>query len=226
MVFLAARVTGKLKGRLLTIIAMLAIVLLPLLSIGPVADQINKRVQSLQSVQNDDSFNVRVQIYIDSASMCLLNIPGAGLGSTGTSSKLQNSDGSLGALANFDSGFLNLPYVLGWPGTLLYVGGLLSLLMRVFKSRLLATDLFLCSAAAIVVGAMGQMLFINTLIGVQGMVFWTFLGVCLAQGPEGTPKGRLPRRTVRIDRPPCSAWFNTPGNRRGVMNHALSVIRS
>jgi hypothetical protein len=180
MIYIAARVTGKLKGRVITVILTLAVVLLPLLTIGPVADQISKRMESLSSVQNDDSFNVRVAMYIDDASICFLNIPGAGLGSTGTSTKLDTAHGELGKFANFDSGLLNLPYVLGWPGAVLYLGGTFTLLLRVVRDKSVARDFFLCSSAAVAVGALGQMIFINTLIGVQGMVFWTFLGVCLA----------------------------------------------
>ncbi len=191
MIFIAARVTGRLKARLIAISIMLGVVVLPLLYIGPVADQISKRMQSLQSVDHDNSANVRMDMYVTSAATCFLNVPGMGLGSTGTASKLQNADGKLGELANFDSGLMNVPFVLGWPGTLLYVGGMLSLLMRVLRNPAVGKDLFLSACLGIAVGAFGQMIFINTLIGVQGMVFWCFLGVCLAgSAPTVTGSGR------------------------------------
>jgi hypothetical protein len=146
-------------------------------------------MESLQSVQNDNSATVRIDMYVTSAATCFLNIPGAGLGSTGTASKLQSADGKLGAMANFDSGVMNVPFVLGWPGTILYVGGTLSLLLRVLRDSSIGSNLFLSACLGILIGALGQMVFINTLIGVQGMVFWCFLGVCLAGGGN-QPKSR------------------------------------
>jgi hypothetical protein len=93
---------------------------------------------------------------------------------------------------------MNVPFVLGWPGTILYVGGMLSLLLRVLRDSSIGSNLFLSACLGITIGALGQMIFINTLIGVQGMVFWCFLGVCLAGGGN-QPKSRpaaMRNRTV------------------------------
>jgi hypothetical protein len=225
MIFLAVRLTGKLKGRVLTIILTLVVVLTPLLMIGPVADQISKRMESLSDVQHDDSANVRTQMYIDEAATCFLNIGGSGLGSTGTSTKLTTADGKLGEKANFDSGVMNLPYVLGWPGAVLYLGGAFSLLLRVVRDRSVAKDFFLCSSAAICIGALGQLVFINTLIGVQGMVFWTFLGVCLAGRDNGAPPANdRPGRRVVAKR---TAWvLGTGAESMGTAGAGMGGIRT
>jgi hypothetical protein len=188
LALIAAKASGRLRGRLIAIIVALAVVGLPLLTIGPVADTVSRRLDSFESMQDDSSFNIRMEMYATCAGICFLNVPGSGLGSTGTASKLQSASGQLGATANFDSGLLNIPYVLGWPGTLLYAGGILALLVRVLRQRAIGRDFFLCSCAGIVIGALGQMVFINTLIGVQGMVFWCFLGLCLA-GAAGAGNG-------------------------------------
>jgi hypothetical protein len=40
--------------------------------------------------------------------------------------------GELDEFGNFDSGLLNLPFVLGWPGSLLYIGSLAGLVFQRF----------------------------------------------------------------------------------------------
>ena len=191
LLVVAAMATGKLRVRLIGILVVLTLVALPLLTIGPIGDTISSRMESLQSVKSDNSFLTRVELYANFAAITLFNPPGLGLGSTGTSTKLQSAKGELGAAANFDSGLLNVPYVLGWPGTLMYCGGIVALLSTVIRNKAIRGDMFLCSCFGIAAGAIGQMVFINTLIGVQGMVFWCFLGICLAGRPESV--NRLPQ---------------------------------
>jgi hypothetical protein len=204
----ATLASGAVRSRLIIVIVALVLVGLPLLTIGPVADTISVRMNSFESIQSDNSLNVRIDLYVTNTETCLLNIFGAGLGSTGTASKLQNANGALGGGANFDSGVLNIPFVLGWPGAILYVGGVVTLLMRVLRTRAVGRDMFLCTCAGIAIGALGQMVFINTLIGVQGMVFWTFLGVCLGGSmPVVCNQNKVTATTARLSSPKSGRGF-------------------
>lgn len=183
--FIAVKAGGRMRARLLGMLLGLSVVGLPLLTIGPVADQVGKRLESFDDIRSDNSFAVRMEMYATFAQVAFFHPVGAGLGSTGTATKLTNADNELGDHANFDSGIMNLPFVLGWPGVILYGLGLVSLLSQAVRRPELESNFFLCSCAAAAVGAVSQLVFINTLIGVQGMVFWGLLGTCLAAGVEG-----------------------------------------
>jgi hypothetical protein len=158
----------------------MALIVLPLLNTGPVADTINARLQSVTDLQQDDSFNARLAFHGDIAPQALLNVVGEGLGSTGVATKLGTAGGELGEFGNFDSGLVNIFFVLGWPGSLLYVGGLAWLLFYAFRGGGTRPDLFATTSRGIVVAVLTQMIFSNTLIGVTGVVFWSFLALSLA----------------------------------------------
>src|SRR6266511_4069367 len=71
-------------------------------------------------------------------------------------------------------------YVLGWPGALLFLMGILMFLPQLRTSGRSESAVFVHTASAIVVGLGLQLVFINTVIGVTGVVFWSFLGLALA----------------------------------------------
>jgi hypothetical protein len=110
-------------------------------------------------------------------SSALTDIAGQGLGTTGLGSKLSN-DTAAQAMLNFDSGLMEVPYVMGWPGTLLYTTGIVMLLWRAYRaSRQHPSDLLAISGVGVAVAILSMMVFINTLTSVSGMFF--FLGVTL-----------------------------------------------
>ena len=102
------------------------------------------------------------------------------MGSTGVSTKLSTSAEDLVTYANFDSGIMNIPFVLGWPGALLYVSGLTWLLLNAWRGTGSSHDLLAAASRGIAAAVLAQLLFANTLVSVSGMVFWTFLGLSLA----------------------------------------------
>ena len=56
------------------------------------------------------------------------------MGATGASTKLSSDSGELGKYGSFDSGVMNVPFVLGWPGTLLYLSGVVMLFSRTLRA--------------------------------------------------------------------------------------------
>jgi hypothetical protein len=107
----------------------------------------------------------------------LTDIAGQGLGATGAGTKLSTDDTQqLGVV--FDSGFMEVPYVLGWPGTFLYTTGVLTLLWRAFAaSRRRPADSFGVAGVGVAFALFAMMVFINTIISLSGMFF--FVGVML-----------------------------------------------
>jgi hypothetical protein len=168
--------------RVLATIVIMGLIALPLLTVGPVAETVNERAQTITNLQQDNSFQARLEFYSDFLTLALLNVSGAGLGSTGLATKLSDPTGELGELANFDSGIMNIPFVLGWPGTLLYVGGLACLVFYAWRGVGSRSDLFLATCNGIVIALLAQLIFSNSLEGVGGMVFWSFLGLSLSAG--------------------------------------------
>jgi hypothetical protein len=153
----------------------------PLLSVGPIAETVDARLQTVTELEKDTSFDARLEFYAEFAPIALLNLEGEGLGSTGLATKLGTAGAALGQFANFDSGLMNIPFVLGWPGALLYVAGLVWLLSYALRSGRSGSDLFAAASRGIVVAMLTQLVFVNALVSSSaGMVFWSFLGLSLA----------------------------------------------
>ncbi len=141
---------NKLRVRIASTFLVLSFVLLPLMMIGSTADRMQIRLQTLINLSDDQSYAARNDFYTSFARTAFTDLTGEGLGATGTSTKLSNDRGHLGQYGNFDSGLMNIPFVLGWPGTLLYISGLIWLLTRAaFKSRRLPGDRFVSANISI-----------------------------------------------------------------------------
>ncbi len=168
-------------GSVVPVILAIALIVLPLLTIGPVADRINERVGTIAELGEDTSFRARVDFYQETATQALLNPVGSGFGATGESTKLSAEGGGVGELgenAAFDSGILEIPFLLGWPGSILYIAGLIWLLSYAFSSKD-HSDTFAVASRAIVVGILIQLVFNDTIVGLGGMLFWTFAGLAI-----------------------------------------------
>ena len=168
-------------GLLLTL-AITALMVLPFLYVGPVADRMNERVETTVNIGQDKSFKARLEFYEEFAPQVLANPVGEGLGGTGVGTKLSAGEkeiGQLGENAGFDSGILEMPYLLGWPGTMLYMGGLAWLLYYALRSRN-SKDPFAVASCGIVVGILVQLPFNDKTGGLPGMLLWSFVGLAIA----------------------------------------------
>jgi hypothetical protein len=173
---------GRSQPGLLLTLAITALMVLPFLSVGPVADRISERLETTANIRQDRSFEARVEFYEEFVPQALSNPVGKGFGSTGVGTKLiagGKEIGELGKNAGFDSGILEMPYLLGWLGTVLYVGGLAWLLYYALRSRN-SKDLFAVASCAIVVGILVQLPFNDKTDGLPGMLLWSFIGLAIA----------------------------------------------
>lgn len=176
--YVAAR-TRRLRLRLLLALAATIAVAAPLLLLGPVAETVGSRVSTLSDPGEDTSFAARAEFYSEFAPRAFLAPVGEGMGGTGLATKLSGTGGELGELGNFDSGVMNIPLTLGWPGTVFYVGALALLLQRALGGGR-RPDPFATASQGIVLAILAQLVFDDFLVGVTGMVFWSFLGFSLA----------------------------------------------
>ena len=206
---------GRSRPRLLATLVVTGLVVWPLLTFGPIAETLNSRLQTLNYIQQDTSFVDRLEFYGRFAPQAFFNVLGEGLGSTGVATKLSNG-GELGRLGDFDSGIMAIPFTLGWPGTLLFMSGLVWLALHALRSPK-RPDTFAAACRAVVAGSLAQFVFQNVATGVSGMVFWYFLGLAMAarafharsakdieqqRGPDGQPSEGRQRnpRAVRGQR--------------------------
>ena len=169
---------GRSRIRLVVAMAVLIVLCAPVAMIDEVSDKALARINTVTELDHDDSYQVRTEIYHHFFAEMSTNIAGRGLGMTGLGSKLGDSSGG-GDNVNFDSGLMEVPYVLGWPGALLYAGGVFSLLYRaLIASGTRKHDRFAIANVASGVSLLAMMVFINTLTGFSGQLF--FAGTMLA----------------------------------------------
>lgn len=177
LLFLVAQ-GGRSRPRLLVTLLATVLIVWPLLSFGPIGDVIDQRLQTFSRLEQDTSFVERLRLYSDMAPQAFSEVWGQGMGSTGVATKLSNA-GDLGELGDFDSGIMAIPLTLGWPGSLLFVGGLVWLLLYALRG-VKRSDVFATACRAVVVAMLMQFVFGNSTTGVSGMVLWGFLGLAAA----------------------------------------------
>lgn len=166
--------------RLLGVAALVVGLLVPFVRVDAIAQTALPRLMSLTDVGSDHSFRVRLQLYRDFFhSTAGDNIAGSGIGSTNLATKLSNN-GKLGDTGVIDSGIIEVLYVFGWVGSLLYLGGVALALLAVRSAAATRADPFVAAAAAIAVGCFVQIVFFNPFGGTVGMLFWSFVGLALA----------------------------------------------
>jgi hypothetical protein len=168
--------------RQLLVGACVLVAALPLLTVESVSNIVNKRFESLLKLTEDSSYTARAESYQNAVMAVSTNFAGNGLGATGTATKL-NNQGSMGEHGDFDSGLLEIPFNLGWPGAFLYTVGVLWFLY----SGLLhgrsggPNHQWNVACGGIVIGTLSECFLTNSLTAGVGMIFWCFLGMLLAE---------------------------------------------
>jgi hypothetical protein len=167
---------NRVRVRIVGSAIVLAGLCVPLLVVGPVAERMQTRLNSIVNLKDDQSYAARNQFYATFAQKAFTDVSGEGMGATGTSTKLSNDGGQLGQYGNFDSGVMNIPFVLGWPGTLLYLSGILWLMVRAllasFKMR---DDKFVSSSVSLSLAIFAMLVFTNSLVGTGGLLLFISL---------------------------------------------------
>lgn len=174
---------NRVRVRIVASAVLLAGLCVPLLAVGPVAERMQTRLQTLVNLNDDTSYAARNEFYATFAKTAFTDVQGEGLGATGTSTKLSSdSGGELGKYGNFDSGVMNIPFVLGWPGTLLYMSGVLWLLVRaVLASFALRDDKFAGACLSLGLACFSMLVFTNSLVGTGGLLlFMSFFSILSA----------------------------------------------
>ncbi|MBW4468477.1 MAG: O-antigen ligase domain-containing protein [Pegethrix bostrychoides GSE-TBD4-15B] len=159
----------RLQMRLLITLSLMIICITPLVTIKPFSDVANSRFQSFSNLEGDHSAIERQAVYDYWFGRAATSIVGAGTGG------ITRSEGVV-----LDSAVLDLLLSLGWFGTAFYMSGLALLVIRLFLGASQISDPFANAARALALSIICQLPLGSVMLGFQGMVLWSFLGIGLA----------------------------------------------
>ena len=142
---------------------------------GLVAD----RLASFSRLADDASFLARINVHKQVVEDIFLSPLGSGLGSFGGPGSEAYSE-TINKYGSFDSGLLEIPYVLGWVGGLIYAWSLVWLTVKLAKCGFTSKDPYLATYGAIVIALLSQLMFGAAHRGVPGVFLWGIIGLAIA----------------------------------------------
>jgi hypothetical protein len=163
----------RLQIRFIVSVMVAMLIILPLSSIEPFSTVITSRLESFSNIQDDESYQARLQGQRELFDSALAEFVGRGLGA-----KLESDTSDL---ASYDNGILVLLFSLGWFGALPYLAGIVLLFISLFRVAENRSDAFASAARAIAISTFfGQIAFNPVMEGEFAMPLWGFLGMSLA----------------------------------------------
>ncbi len=165
LVALMTSLSPKFQLRLILIVFVLGLAVVPLTTMEPFAETINNRLETLSDLDSDTSAQVRRATYEGLLSQASSSLTGYGTG----------------VMPTYDSAILDLLFTFGWIGMVFYGGGLVLLLLRLFRGKNNGrSDTFFSTIRAIVLAMCLQLVFGNVLARESGIIFWGFVGLGVA----------------------------------------------
>ncbi|MFH7030257.1 MAG: O-antigen ligase domain-containing protein [Heteroscytonema crispum UTEX LB 1556] len=172
---LLSNLKPKLQMRLMVTIVVMALCVVPLVTIEPFSGIIGERFASLTNIEKDQSFVDRSKSYDRNLTIALSSVLGNGIGGTWVIDK----DGKLLPIV-LDSGILDMFFALGWFGAIPYLGGMILLLYNLFQGSEGRNDSFASASRSISLGIFSQLIFSSLMLGLAGIVLWGFIGMGMA----------------------------------------------
>ncbi|WP_347555464.1 glucose-6-phosphate isomerase [Robbsia sp. KACC 23696] len=194
IILLLTVLDAKTKIRVIFGVLIVAMLSVPVFTSSLVSGQLSKRVDTVGDISNDNSFAARTQFYSSFLSTALGDVAGQGMGAVGTGARLNGGGANAALTASFDSGVMELPYTLGWPGVLLFLIGLFSSLARATRLAIkYRRDRFVMVWYAISIGVLAQIVFVNTLVALDGMLYMIGVTIPLMAHRYYQSRRALPR---------------------------------
>jgi hypothetical protein len=189
VLFIFFRLKGKSRVRLAMFALATAIVVVPILTVGPIANVVSNRFNSLGALQNDRSANAREGLYSTIIPALATNPLGSGFGATGPASKL-----SAGTGGGIDSGLLLIPLTFGWAGSLVFFWALYAIAMDVLAAYFRIREPTMAASCGTFFGILGAMIFGPVFNGAQGMIGWVAIGLSLSIASSQRRMRQMPTR--------------------------------
>lgn len=176
-----ATAPSRRKWRTLLQLAVIAMVIAFALPRLPGAEGLSARMETLTSIEEDHSYNERMDLLDTMLPAVMHNPVGQGIGSVGTGTKLGN-DGELGEYGIMDNGFVALLLTFGLAGSLFFFGGLgvlgKKIIFRSFGKGPL--QLYARLALAVWAGALASLISDNGFPGLRGYLIFMIIGMGLS----------------------------------------------
>jgi hypothetical protein len=155
-------------------VLLMAGIALPVLSLDVFRESIAARLLSLTNLEDDSSVRTRIMLSQLAVQSIGARAEGEGLGGTGGGTKLLPT--GVEKQVSIDNGFLEVFYVMGWPGGCLIMLGLIGQLLTLARFRDSRGDPFSTSALATVWALLAVLLIGDIFSGSTGAVFWGAYG--------------------------------------------------
>ncbi|MFP3756059.1 hypothetical protein SB751_19375 [Cupriavidus sp. SIMBA_020] len=177
-IYALACIDARTRARVILAILIVSALSVPMFAVEEFAKPVLDRMESVTSIKDDRSFQIRMRFYESFLAVATSDIAGQGMGAVGIGTKLDSATSQLGKFGVFDSGLMEIPFVMGWPGTLLYLTGLLWMIGRAMKRGLaMKSNRLLAAAVGTAIALVSMLVFSNTLNAFDGILFQ--LGVTL-----------------------------------------------
>lgn len=163
---LAVMVTNlkpNIQIRLISLALITSLAVIPLSMYEPFAEKIMPRLATFSNLEEDGSGKARQGIYLKALERSEEAVIGRGLGQ------------GVG-----DSGILSLFFQLGLIGGFLYLGGMVLVILKIFSSFEISSDIFATSVKAGIMSCIVRLPFNGVLAGGSGFLLWALLGLGLA----------------------------------------------
>jgi len=161
-------------------LALVAVGLPYILSSLPSSEKIGERLETLQALSEDGSFQARMDIGTLGISAVLRSPLGTGLGSTGLAGRVNTGVMEAGAVIG-DNGYFEILLTFGWLGSFFFFYALFLIWRNLLELERTGqrTDAIMMSKALVVTGA-AVMVVGNWLVGPSALMFCIFVGFALA----------------------------------------------
>ncbi len=176
IILIFGSVKTKIQLRLITIILVMAMCVLPLVTIEPISKVVTTRLESFSNLEKDGSFKDRSETYDRNLNLALTTVLGNGLGNIW---KVNEKTGQIEVIV-IDSGILDMFFTLGWFGAIPYITGLVLMLVSVSRYTEGRFDSFVSAARAISISSCAQLIIYSGMLSVAGMIMWGFLAMAMA----------------------------------------------
>ncbi|AFZ26771.1 hypothetical protein Cylst_4706 [Cylindrospermum stagnale PCC 7417] len=167
---------ARVQMRLITIILVMAMCVVPLVTIEPISKVVTARLESFSNLQEDTSFRDRSGSYDRNLGLALSSGLGNGLGNTW---KVNEKTGQIEVFV-IDSGILDTFFTLGWFGAIPYMGALILMIFSVTNYAESRFDSFMSAARAIAISSCAQLIISSGMLSVSGMILWGFFAMAMA----------------------------------------------
>ncbi|AHV95887.1 O-antigen ligase family protein [Paenibacillus sabinae] len=179
LVYIASS-SSKGKWKTLIQVVFVALALFWIVPKLPGAEGLTARMETLSSIQEDRSYNDRLNLLGTMIPAIKSNPVGQGIGSVGQSTKIGNS-GELGEYGIMDNGFIALMLTFGAPGGLLFFIALGAVAKQIYGRvvGMIRLQLYGRLALAAWVGAVVGLVSDNGFSGLKAYLIWMLIGLGL-----------------------------------------------